>query len=264
MKLFDLNKVFVGLLALVILMVSFTPPAQARNRSCSVVAYEFYWRGQIAGFIVNGRFSYNEDLVAENGIVREEDLLSFDVSFFDPQGNHLRTYFDNQDKSAYPTFNFAFDTLTKEILQDGTWNVDDDDSRFRNGFLMGEGTPDLRGQPGTQAGLAFWSRPRDEVVPHLHLDDWDLSDAAPGAGEFGFPIGFSSHEDVSFMYKTTQDRVDTGRVGTAYFDPANGVNNLATDFEAFGPRIKVVPARKGPRELRAYLRCRAASWRHRR
>ena len=267
MRLFAPNKVFAGFFAFLFLIAGQVPAAQAvdrdddrdRARSCSVAAYEFYWSGQIAGFIVNGRFSYDEDKVAANGIVREEDLLSFDVSFYDPQGNLLRTYEDNHDESLYPTFNFAFDTLTKQILQDGTWNVDDDNRRFRNGFLMGEGNPDLRGQPGSQVGLAFWSRPRDDTVPHLHIDDWDLDNGIPGAGEFGFPIGFSSHEDVAFLYRTTQNRVDTGRVGTAYFDEAAGVNNLASDFEAFGRQIRVVPAERSPRDLRAYLRCRTSS-----
>lgn len=267
MRLFEPKRVFAGVFASLLLMGSQIPAAHAddddkdkdrdRSRLCSVAAYEFYWSGQFAGFIVNGRFSYNEDRVPDNGIVREEDLLSFDVSFYDPQGNLLRTYEDNHDKDRYPTFNFAFDTLTKEILQDGTWKVDDNNRRFRNGFLMGEGNPDFRGQPGVQVGLAFWTRPSDDKVPHLHVDDWDLDNGIRGAGEFGFPIGFSSHEDASFLYKTTQERVNTGKVGATYFDAANGVNELATDLEAFGPRVKVVPAKRSARDLRNYLkRCR--------
>ena len=267
MTLFESKRVFACLVAALLLMGSQIPAALAdddddddkdrdRARICSVVAYEFYWSGQFAGFIVNGRFSFNEKRVPESGIVREEDLLTFDVSFYDPQGNHLRTYEDNNDKSRYPTFNFAFDTLSQEILQDGTWKVDDDNRRFRNGFLMGEGDADLRGMPGVQTGLAFWTRPSDDKVPHLHFDDWDLDNGIRGAGEFGFPIGFSSHEDASFMYLTTQNRVDTGRVGKTYFDAAAGVNILATDLSAYGPRVKVVPAKKSPRDLRAYMRCR--------
>lgn len=268
MKLHQLKRIFATSSALILLpATSFVAHADnyeddrarsTRGRSCSVVSYEFFWGGQIAGFMVNGRFSYNEREVPDNGIVREEDLLLLDVSFYDPQGNLLRTYEDNQDRSLYPTVNFAFDTLTNQILQDGTWNVDDDDRRFRNGLLMGEGNPDLRGNPGSQLGLAFWSRPRDDTVPHLHVDDWDLNNGdPPGDGQFGFPIGFSSHEDVSFLYKTTQDRIDTGRVGRAYFDDTAGVNNLASDFEAFGPRMRVARARWSSRDVRAYLRCRA-------
>lgn len=256
MRVFRSHKVFAGLFAFALLLGGDMGSAQAGYRSCSVAGYEFYWGGQIAGFMVNGRFSFNEDEVPENGIVREEDLLSFEVSFYDPQGTHLRTYYDNHDKSLYPTFNFAFDTLTNRILQDGTWKVDDDDRRFRNGFMMGEGNPDLRGEPGSQVGLAFWSRPGDDKVPHLHVDDWDLSAEEPGAGEFGYPIGFSSHEDVSFPTNTTQNRIDTGKVGAAYYDEATGVNLLASDVSAFGQPITVVPARLGARELRAIWRCR--------
>ena len=60
-------------------------------------------------------------------------------------------------------------------------------------------------------GLTFWSKPPRSSTPHLHVDDW--------ADEFGFPIGFSSHEDVGFPTRTTQELVDDGRVGEAYLSP---------------------------------------------
>ncbi|EOD16467.1 hypothetical protein EMIHUDRAFT_245097 [Emiliania huxleyi CCMP1516] len=145
--------------------------------------FDFFWRGQFAGFIVKGQFSYNQADVPPNGIVREEHLLSLDVSFYDPQGVHLRTYSDNHlrsvDSSGNPYVNFAFDTLSQELLQDGTFNVDDDIHRYRNGF-----------------------------TPHLHVDDWNN---ATGAGEFGFPIGYSSHKDASFAYATTADKIEGGK-----------------------------------------------------
>lgn len=254
-------KILASVFALLFLMMGNIAAAHAgdRTRSCAITVYDFFWSGQIAGFIVKGRFAFDENSVPDNGIVREQDLLSIDVSFYDPQGNLLRTYEDNHDYALYPTFNFAFDTLTKQILQEGTWNVDDDELRLNNGFLMGEGDPDLRGEPGSQVGLAFWSRPRDGVTPHLHVDDWDLDPAVPGAGEFGFPIGFSSHEDVAFFYRTTQNRVDDGRVGTAYFDPSPGVNNLASDLEDVGQRIRVVLAEISPNELRKYRTCQSSN-----
>lgn len=234
------------------------------RRSCKITTFDFFWSGQIAGFAVNGRFSYDANAIPDNGIVREDDLLFLDVSFFDPQGNLLRTYKNNQDKTRFPTVNVAFDTLSQRLLQDGTWNVDDDDLRFRNGFLMGEGSPDLRGMPGTQRGLAFWSRPRDTAVPHLHVDDWDLDNGDPvGDGEFGFPIGFSSHEDVAFFTRTTQNRIDDGRVGEAYFDPENEVNRLATDFEAVGDRVRIVPAKASLDDVRAFRECRSRARRNR-
>ena len=123
--------------------------------------------------------------------------------------------------------------------------------------MMGEGNPDLRGVPGAQEGLAFWSRPRDEVIPHLHVDDWNDEN---GDGEFGFPIGFSSHEDVAFFARTTQNRIDTGRVGEAYYlEDANGeviVNELASDFDAVGRRVRVVRAKRSSLLWRDYRRCR--------
>jgi hypothetical protein len=118
-------------------------------------------------------------------------------------------------------FNFAFDTRSREILQDGTYNTPE-------GILIGAGDPALRNDPSPLPGLAFWSDPRDDALPHLHFDDW--TDA------FGFPIGFSSREDVAFLTRPTQQRLDTGRVGSAYVD------NLASGLDELGQRITVVPA----------------------
>jgi hypothetical protein len=161
-------------------------------------------------------------------------------------------------ENGLPYLNFAFDTLTEQLLQDGTWKVDDEVLRFRNGFMLGEGNPDLRSIPGAQAGLAFWTRPGDDKVPHLHVDDWNDED---GDGEFGFPIGFSSHEDVAFPTKTTQDRIDTGKVGEAYYLEDSAVvitNKLASDFEATGQGVRVVRAKRSRLDWRDYLRCRKA------
>merc|ERR1712060_932049 len=60
---------------------------------------------------------------------------------------------------------------------------------------------------------AFWSRPADNKTPHLHVDDWNQPS---GEGEFGYPIGYSSHEDASFLYQTTSDKIAGGKVGSAY------------------------------------------------
>jgi len=197
----------------------------ASNEPVDKAVFDFEWTGQIAGFSVKGHFSYDKDEVNTTGIVREEDLLTFDVSFFAPDGNLLRTYEDNHIN--FDDFNFAFNTETQEILQDGTYNVDDDVDQGRNGFLFGEGDPALRSEPGSQEGLAFWSRPRDTAVPHLHVDDW--------SDEFGFPIGFSSHEDVAFFTRTTQDLIDTDRVGETYID------QLQDSLDEVGQRIEVTP-----------------------
>ncbi|NEQ47715.1 MAG: beta-lactamase family protein [Leptolyngbya sp. SIOISBB] len=110
------------------------------------VTYEFDWTGQIAGFSVEGKFSYDASQLFEDGIVREADLISFDISFFDPDGILLRTYEDNH--LTFPEFNFAFDINTQEILQDGYFLAPD-------GFNAGEKTAVGDGF----SGLNFWSRP---------------------------------------------------------------------------------------------------------
>ena len=202
MRKFVPNKVFAIFFAILILVGGNVLTAHAGVGSCKVEAFEFFWSGQFAGFMVKGRFSYNKKNVPANGIVREDNLLGLEVSFYDPKGNLLRTYANNHkypvDNNGRPYVNFAFDTITEQLLQTGTWNVDDDNRRFRNGFMMGEGNPDLRSDPSRPPGLAFWSRPGDDKVPHLHVDDW--------LDEFGFPIGFSSHEDDA-----EQDRYRQGR-----------------------------------------------------
>ena len=195
-----------------------TPPTP------DIVTYEFDWTGQIAGFSVEGEFSYDLAQTYEDGIVREENLESFDISFFDPDGNLLKTYEDNH--LTFPEFNFAFDTNTQEILQDGFFLGED-------GFNFGEKTPIGEGF----SGLNFWSRPelnsQGEVPPpHSHIDDW--------ADEFGFPVGFGSHEDVAFFTRTTGELVETGRVGETYVD------GLQDSLNEFGDRITVsVPENQG-------------------
>jgi D-alanyl-D-alanine carboxypeptidase len=181
------------------------------------VTFDFDWTGQIAGFRVEGEFTYDANQTYEDSIVREEDLLDFDISFFDPAGNLLKTYEDNH--LTFPEFNFAFDTDTQEILQDGFYLGED-------GFNFGEKKPVGDGF----SGLSFWSRPEFNAQgqvppPHVHIDDW--------ADEFGFPLGFSSHEDVAFFTRTTAQLIETGRVGEAY------LNQLQDSLDEAGQRIRV-------------------------
>ncbi|MEL6383139.1 MAG: serine hydrolase domain-containing protein [Cyanobacteria bacterium J06626_18] len=182
-----------------------------------IVTYEFEWTGQIAEFSVEGEFSFDLSQTYVDGIVREEDLESFDIDFFDPDGNLLRTYEDNH--LTFPEFNFAFDTNTQELLQDGFFLGPE-------GFNFGEKTPAGDGF----SGLNFWSRPEfnsqgQVPPPHVHIDDW--------ADEFGFPIGFSSHEDVAFFTRTTAELIETGRVGETYLDGLQG------SLEELGSRVVV-------------------------
>jgi len=207
------------------------------SAACEMMTWEFMWRGQIAGFMVRGKFCYCKEDIPANGVVREDNLQKLDVSFYDPVGVHLKTYEDNQGDEFV---NFAFNTNDEEILQEGTWNVDDDALFYRNGFNMGEGNPALKGQNGQQSGMAFWSRPADNKTPHLHVDDWNDEN---GDGFFGYPLGYSTHEDVSFPYSTTKERIETGKVGPFYYEQdADGnviQNNLNSDVDAVGQRLRV-------------------------
>ena len=253
MKLFTSRQPSLLWLTLILTLIGSSTAVSAGGRHCSVAAYDFFWSGQIAGFMVNGRFSFNNNAVPPSGIIREEHLLAMDINFYDPKGRLLRRYRDNHIKpvndEGQPYLNLAFDTLTREILQDGTWKVDDEHSRFRNGFMMGEGNPDLRKIPDSQSGLAFWSRPADDKVPHLHIDDWADELIDPDTSE-PYPTAFSSHEDVAFIYETTQQLLDKpGKVK---------IETLASDVGAFGNKITVRPAKKDYRYWRDYRRCRKA------
>jgi hypothetical protein len=159
-------------------------------------SYSFSWTGQVAGTRVEGRFSYDHAKVDASGIVRKDAVSAFEVSFFGPDGKLLRTYRDNH--KTFPGFNFGFDTNSGKILQDGTYDAPD-------GINIGERT---EGENGQRSGLNFWSRPADDKPPHLHVDDWDYA--------FGMPVGYSTHRDVSFPGTTTQQLLDSGKVGEDY------------------------------------------------
>ncbi|MEO0538918.1 MAG: PEP-CTERM sorting domain-containing protein [Cyanobacteria bacterium P01_A01_bin.123] len=165
--------------------------------------FNFDWIGQIAGFQVSGDFGYDETQSYLDGIVRTDDLDFLNISFFAPDGTLLQTYTNNH---LDPGVNFNFDTSTQEILQAGSYNEPD-------GLNLGAPNFDFESgnDPALASGLSFWSKPPRSSTPHLHIDDW--------ADEFGFPLGFSSHEDVSFPTRTTQELIDTDRVGAAYLPP---------------------------------------------
>lgn len=176
--------------------------------------YDFEWTGQIARFSVEGSFSYYDHQIGADGIVNTDELSSLEVNFFGPDGTLLKTYTDNHLDEGV---NLNFDPETQEILQDGVFSEAD-------GFNIGDGT--------RSDGLTFWSKPFEEAVPHVHIDDWQ--------DEFGFPIGFSSHEDVGFFTRTTQDLVDTGRVGETYLGEIEADPDR---LEEVGERIEVTSLR---------------------
>lgn len=175
----------------------------AISARAEAIAFNFDWTGQIAGFRVSGSFGYDETQSYLDGIVRTDDLDFLNISFFAPDGTLLQTYTDNH---LDPGVNFNFDTSTQEILQAGSYNEPDGLNLGAPNFDRESGN-----DPSLASGLSFWSKPPRSSTPHLHIDDW--------ADEFGFPLGFSSHEDVSFPPFTTQELIDTGRVGADYLPP---------------------------------------------
>jgi PEP-CTERM motif len=180
------------------------------------ITFSFDWTGQIAGWRVSGLFGYDATRSYLDGIVRTSDLDFLHVSFFTPDGTLARTYTDNH---LDPWTNFNFDTQTREILQKGSFNDPDGinigapNYDLPTCFLSGvpSGDPTCGTDASTASGLSFWGKPPRSSVPHLHVDDW--------ANEFGFPVGFSTHEEVAFPTRTTQELIDTNRVGSAYLPP---------------------------------------------
>ncbi|MEO1020802.1 MAG: PEP-CTERM sorting domain-containing protein [Pseudomonadota bacterium] len=206
-KLMNLSVIQASAIAAMSLLAS--PAAHAAT------FFGFSWEGQVAGFGVEGTFSYDEENVPTDGVIRRDDLLTFDVSFYDPLGNLMRTYVDNH--LTYDGFNFNFDTATNTILQDGAFSAPD-------GIDIGEYTQIAEGE---FTGLNFWSRPSGSSVPHVHFDDW--------SNEFGFPRAFGGHEDVAFFGFTTQQLVDSNGIGPDYADNPN------FPLDALGARMVVAP-----------------------
>ncbi|MEM8828062.1 MAG: hypothetical protein AAGE96_01735 [Cyanobacteria bacterium P01_G01_bin.19] len=184
------------------------------NSLASEATFDFSWTGQIAGFSVLGQFSYDDDAIPTDGIVREEDLLSFDISFYEPNGNLLRTYLDNH--LTFPEFNFAYDTNTGEVLTDGIFTEPD-------GINVGEKTAVGDGF----TGLNLWSKSKPTSSSLIHIDDW--------SDEFGYPLGYSTHEDIAFLTQTTQQLIDTGKVGETYLD------SIQDSLDELGEPIQVTP-----------------------
>lgn len=196
-----------SLLTISLTIMSFFSPVALAN------AYQFNWEGQVAGFSASGQFSFDGTQTYTDNIVRKTDLESFDVSFYDPNGSLLKTYTNNHQ--TFANFNFAFDINDKEILQNGKFSDPD-------GLNIGEKTPDGN---GGYTGLALWSRSKDTSPALMHIDDW--------GNEFGFPIGYGSHEDVAFYTRTTQELMDTGKMGQYYIDNGThfGLNELGSPIQ---------------------------------
>ncbi len=172
-------------------------PAQA-------VTFQLSWTGQILGYRAEGSFSYDETKDYDNGIVRKDNLESFDIAFFDPEGNLIKEFIDNH--LTYPDFNFNFDTKTATILQDGFFDEP-------NGIDIGEYVFDPASELAD--GLNFWSAaptPNGVPVPHVHLTDWgnDFPD---------LDIGFGRHLDVAFFTRTTAQLLGDPTAGDEFGQP---------------------------------------------
>ncbi|MDY7019736.1 MAG: PEP-CTERM sorting domain-containing protein [Cyanobacteriota bacterium] len=155
------------------------------------ITYRLDWTGQTLGYSAEGFFSYDETQSYEDRIVREENLDSFDISFFDPGGNLIQSFPDNY--LTLPDFNFNFDISTGEILQEAAW---DEPEGLNIGGVRGEGL-NLWSIPDSKVDLF----PDGEPSPHIHLTDW--------GEEFpDLPIGFTgmrSHLDIAFFTRTTAE-----------------------------------------------------------
>ncbi len=164
------------------------------------ITFGLHWTGQTLGYQVKGSFSYDENAVDADGIVREDDLTSFDIAFITPDGNVFKEFFDNHLTSS--DFNFNFDTNTNEILQTGAYDAD-------NGISIG-------GERGE--GVNFFSAPNpmadlfpdDEPSPHVHLTDW--GNEFPGLPR-GFERGIIDHLDIAFFTRTRAEVLDDVNAG---------------------------------------------------
>ncbi|MEL6263911.1 MAG: PEP-CTERM sorting domain-containing protein [Cyanobacteria bacterium J06627_28] len=171
-------------------------------QAASAVTFRTEWTGQILGYSAEGAFSYDESQTYADGIVRRDDLTDFDISFYDPTGDLIKTFEDNH--LTYDGFNFNFDTRAQEILQDGFFDEP-------NGIDIGEYIPvfDDAGEFVSATGLNFWSAapaPEGEPIPHVHLTDFGT--------EFpDLPIGFGRHLDVAFFTRTRAQLLDDPSAG---------------------------------------------------
>ena len=162
------------------------------------IAFNMDWTGQTSGYKAEGKFSYDETKVPIDGIVRKNDLESFDIAFLAPDGNLIEEFRDDHLSEG---FNFNFDTASKKILQSGFWDAPD-------GISIGE---------PREKGLNFWSVPRalfdgdsedlpPSPNPHVHLTDW--------LGEYpNLPRGFRFHLDVAFLNVTTEELLSDPTLG---------------------------------------------------
>jgi hypothetical protein len=102
-------------------VATFTNLSQA-----NAAAFKLSWTGN-QGYSAKGQFSY-DDAVSGN-IITKDQLNSFAISFFNPQGVLLQE-FNYSFPNSSSSFNFNFDRLEKKVLQTGNFDTP-------NGFDLG-------------------------------------------------------------------------------------------------------------------------------
>ncbi|BCL36422.1 PEP-CTERM sorting domain-containing protein [Nostoc sp. MS1] len=102
-------------------VATFTNLAQA-----NAAAFNLSWTGN-QGYSAQGKFSYDDAF--SGNIITKDQLKSFDISFFNPQGVLLRE-FNYSFPNSSSSFNFNFDRSKKTVLQTGNFDRP-------NGFDLG-------------------------------------------------------------------------------------------------------------------------------
>ncbi|TVP55935.1 MAG: PEP-CTERM sorting domain-containing protein [Nodularia sp. (in: Bacteria)] len=81
--------------------------------------FELSWTGE-QGYSALGRFSFDDSFLGS--VVTNDQLNSFGISFFTPDGDVLKKFtYDVANLSS--AFNFNFDTVTETVLQSGNFNT---------------------------------------------------------------------------------------------------------------------------------------------
>ena len=164
--------------------------------------FELSWTGQTLGYTAEGLFSFDDATIPGDGIIREEDLTSFEIAFFTPEDSLIEAFPDNHQTTA--GFNFNFDTATGEILQTGRWDEPDGISiggvrgEQLNFFSVNDAVADLFDD--------------DVPSPHVHLTDWgnDFPELP-----VGFTRGTRPHLDIAFFTRTRAEVLADPTAGEA-------------------------------------------------
>ncbi|MEL6385594.1 MAG: PEP-CTERM sorting domain-containing protein [Cyanobacteria bacterium J06626_18] len=160
----------------------------AVGSAVKAATFDLNWTGQTLGYTAEGRFSFDDASIPGDGIIRADDITTFDIAFFTPEGMLMEAFADNQTTEG---FNFNFDTTTGEILQTGRWDTP-------TGINIGgvrEEQLNFFSVPNPKADLFE----DDTPSPHVHLTDWgnDYPDLS-----VGFDRGTRPHLDVAFFNRT--------------------------------------------------------------